>query len=124
MLVQCIVLTISFLAVSGASFPSSATGNSKLATIPTQIIIEFTEQPAAQQPRVAAGHGVATSADRVAAAASASAPAVAQQKSFRTASTHIAYKSNHVYTHVRSLYLRQSVMPGLCEIILLILCVG
>ena len=91
------------------------------ATVPTQIIIEFTEKPAARKIGVV-GQRKATSGQRVSAAASASAAAAAEHTSFRAASTHIAFTTNHAYKHVCSIFLvcKQST-PLLHESLLYIL---
>ena len=96
---QSAVLAAILLVTTGSSLLGSAAGVQPAATIPTQVIIEFTEKPAAQKISVE-GQRVATSGQRVSGAASASAAAAAEHVAFRAASAHIPFKTDHVYIHV------------------------
>lgn len=92
------------LVITWASFFGSAISTHTVsAAAPTQVIIEFTKKPAALKI-TAEGQRVATSGERVASAASANAAAAAEHVAFRVASAHIAFTTNHAYTHVWALH--------------------
>lgn len=86
-----------------AASSASASGSAGLipATVPTQVIIQFTENPAALN--LPPGSNVVPSNQRSAFIASASASATAEQASFRVAAAGVAYQTDRVYKQV-SLY--------------------
>ena len=86
-----------------AACSASASGNAGLGSdaVPTQVIIQFTEKPAAlNHPQ--ALHAPSSN-QRMASAASGSAAASTEQASFRAAAAGVAFQIDLVYKHVRFL---------------------
>ena len=81
----------------------SASGSAGLGSdvVPTQVIIQFKAKPGALN-RPQAMHAMGSS-ERVASAASASAAASAEHASFRVAASGVAFQTDHVYKHVRTI---------------------
>ena len=92
------LLVLGWLAASWATAATGGAGLSSSSAVPAQVIIQFYEKPAAL--RLPTSLNSMGSSQRVKSAALASAAASAEQASFRAAAAGIAFRTDHVYTHV------------------------